>query len=62
MIKCLKCGKNMIEKSPNIVFLTDPPQWDKIMWCACGYTENLGRVYEKTEKQILHERWKEANK
>jgi len=52
----------MVEKAPSMVYLTNPPQWDSVMWCSCGYAENLGRVYGKTADQYLQEKWERANK
>ena len=46
--KCPKCGSNMIENPPAMIYPTNPPQYDLIMWCGCGYTENGCRVYDKT--------------
>jgi len=52
----------MVEKPPTVIYTTHPPQWDKIMWCGCGYEKNMGREWGKTEGEILREKWKEANK
>ena len=60
-MKCPRCGSNMVEKPPAIIYTSIPPQWDSVMWCACGYSENRGRVYGQTQEQMLHEKWKKAN-
>lgn len=51
----------MIEKPPTVIYTSNPPQWDRIMWCKCGYTENLGRVMGKTDEEILNDEWERAN-
>ena len=61
-MKCPRCGSVMIEKPPDIIYTTNPPQWDQIMWCGCGYQENLGRILAKTEHEILMYNWERANK
>jgi hypothetical protein len=52
----------MVEKPPAFIYASYPPQWDSVMWCACGYAENRGRVRGQTQEQMLHEQWKRANK
>lgn len=59
--KCPHCGSNMIEKSPTIIYPTNPPQYDLVMWCGCGHTENRGRAFAKTENEKLYEQWKRIN-
>ena len=59
--KCPNCGSNMVEKSPVMFYPTNPPQYDSVMWCGCGYTENRGRVYDKTEDEQLYDLWKRIN-
>ena len=62
MIKtCPRCGANMIEKPPAIIYLSEPPQWDRVMWCGCGYQENLGRVIAPTQEENLRDKWGQAN-
>lgn len=51
----------MVEKPPTVIYASNPPQWDSVVWCACGYSENRGRVRERTQEQMLHEQWKDAN-
>lgn len=51
----------MVEKYPSVIYTSNPPQWDSVMWCACGHTEYMGRVYGKTDLQLLHDRWESAN-
>lgn len=51
----------MIEKSPTVIYTTNPPQWDRVMWCGCGHQENLGRVYGQTESESIREQWEAAN-
>jgi hypothetical protein len=52
----------MVEKPPEQIYCSYPPQWDSVMWCGCGYTEDRGRVYGMTYEQFLHNAWKEANR
>ena len=59
---CPRCGKNMVEKPPTEIFLSYPPQWDRIWWCGCGYQESDGRVRGKTAEETLREQWEEANR
>lgn len=61
-VKCPRCGSNMVEKAPDIIYATYPACWDRVLWCACGYSENRGTVYGKTSDEILMDRWREANK
>ena len=51
----------MVEKPPTVIYASNPPQWDSVMWCACGHTENRGRVYGQTQEQMMREQWKRAN-
>ena len=60
--QCPRCGKTMVEKAPTVIYTTDPPQWDSVMWCGCGYSENRGRVWGKTPEQSLQEEWEHINK
>ena len=60
-MKCPRCGSNMVEKPPAVIYTSNPPQWDSVMWCACGYAENRGRVHGRTPEQMLHDQWKDAN-
>ena len=60
--KCPKCGSNMVEKAPGIIYATYPACWDRVLWCACGHTENRGIVRGKTSDEILMDTWREANK
>jgi hypothetical protein len=59
---CPKCGSVMVEKPPEQIYCSYPPQWDSVMWCGCGYTEERGRVYGMTPEQSLYNSWKEANR
>jgi len=52
----------MVEKPPEQIYCSYPPQWDCVMWCGCGHTEDRGRVYGMTYEQFLHNAWKEANR
>lgn len=61
MKNCPRCGSHMVEKPPIVIYTSNPPQWDSVMWCACGYSENCGRVHGKTQEQLLHEQWEQAN-
>jgi len=60
-MKCTRCGSNMVEKPPSQIYCTYPPQWDSVMWCACGHTVNMGRVYGRTDGQVLQDKWNQAN-
>jgi len=60
-MKCPKCGSNMVEKPPTMIYTSSPPQWDSVMWCACGYSEDRGRVRGMTEQEMLHDDWRKAN-
>ena len=60
-MKCPRCGRKMIEKPPTMIYTTNPPQWDRVMWCGCGHTENLGRVHGKSAEQNLMDEWKRRN-
>lgn len=51
----------MVEKTPVIIYPTNPPQYDLIMWCGCGHTENRGRVFDKTTDEQLYDLWKLIN-
>lgn len=57
---CPKCGSIMVEKPSEKLYLTDPPQWDCVMWCNCGYTEDRGRIIGKTKEELLKETWDRA--
>jgi len=58
---CPRCGKLMVQKPPDRLYLSNPPQWDCIMWCGCGYQENLGRVQGMTEEESLRDQWESLN-
>ena len=60
-MKCPRCGSNMIEKKPSVIYLTNPPQRDSVLWCACGHSEDRGRVYERSSESRLLDDWKIAN-
>lgn len=51
----------MVEKPPSIIYTSNPPQWDRIMWCVCGYQENMGRVRAKSLEEQLRDEWEKAN-
>lgn len=60
-MKCPRCGSNMVEKPPTVIYPTNPPQWNSVMWCACGHQEGRGRVYAPTAEQSLRSGWERAN-
>lgn len=60
-MKCPICGSNMVEKPPAVIYTSNPPQFDSVMWCACGYAKNKGRVHGKTQEQMMREQWNLAN-
>ena len=60
-MKCQRCGANMVEKPPSCIYTTNPPQWDSVMWCACGHVENLGRVRGKSAEDTLMDAWRREN-
>jgi len=51
----------MIEKPPVMIYSANPQQYDSVMWCGCGYSENRGRVFSKAEDEQLYDLWKKAN-
>jgi len=59
--QCPNCGKQMVQKTPQSIYLTHPPQYHMIMWCGCGYQENRGMFYEQTQEQRLQDEWKRIN-
>jgi len=60
-MNCPRCGKIMVEKPPTVIYSSNPPQWDVVMWCGCGYEEYHGRKSAKTEEETLKELWERAN-
>lgn len=58
--KCPRCGSVMVEKNPTIIYNSNPPQWDRVLWCGCGHQESRGRVSEKTAEEYLREAWEAA--
>lgn len=58
---CPRCGSRMVEKPPSVIYTSNPPQWDKIMWCGCGYTESRGRVRGKTIEESMQSEWEKIN-
>lgn len=61
MSKCPRCGSNMVEIPPTVIYASNPPQWDSVMWCACGHSENRGRVRGQIPEQMLRDQWGRAN-
>ena len=62
MKACPRCGRFMVEKQSDVIYLTNPPQYDLTWWCGCGYQEFAGRVYEESSEQRLKEEWEKINK
>lgn len=60
-MRCPICGMVMVERPPEFEYASYPPQWDKVLWCACGYQKNCGRVRGRSDAEILKERWDKAN-
>lgn len=60
-MNCPRCGSVMVEKPPTLIFCSNPPQWDRVLWCGCGHQQDMGRVYGKTAEQSLREQWERAN-
>ena len=60
--KCPRCGSYMIEKPPTVIYTSNPPQWDRVLWCGCGHQESRGRVYGKTEDETLRDEWEARNR
>ena len=60
-MNCPKCGSVMVERPPTMIYASSPPQWDSVMWCGCGYEQNMGRVRGKTAEETLREKWERAN-
>ena len=58
--KPCKCGKKMIKRYGGML-LTYPTQLCYDWWCGCGHTETGGTETQKTEEEILKEKWEEAN-
>ncbi len=51
----------MVEMPPTVIYPTNPPQWDSVMWCGCGHQESRGRVYAPSAEQSLRSEWEKAN-
>lgn len=60
-MKCPRCGSTMVEKPPTMIYASNPPQWDRVLWCGCGHQQDMGRVHGKTAEQSLLEAWERAN-
>lgn len=60
-MKCPRCGSVMVEKPPTMFYASNPPQWDRVMWCGCGHQQDMGRVRGKTPEDSLREQWERAN-
>jgi len=60
-MRCQRCGKTMVEAPPTVIYASNPPQWDRIMWCGCGHQENLGRVFGLTAEERMRKEWEEIN-
>jgi hypothetical protein len=58
---CKRCGKQMVQKQPDRIYPSNPPQWDVVWWCGCGYTENGGRQRGKTQDEIMRDEWERIN-
>jgi len=61
-MQCPRCGSQMVEHPPGKIYMTDPPQYRRIMYCGCGYSEDQGVVFDRPVREQLHEKWKEANR
>jgi hypothetical protein len=51
----------MVEKQPTMIYASNPPQWDRVLWCGCGHQQDMGRVHGKTAEQAMREEWERAN-
>ena len=60
-MKCPRCGSVMVEKPPTMIYASNPPQWDRVVWCGCGHQQDMGRVRGKTPEDSLREQWERAN-
>ena len=58
---CPKCGANTVEKTPDRMFPTYPPQVPIVVWCGCGYEAEVGIRRVPMPDDDLLERWKKAN-
>ena len=61
-MRCPRCGSAMVERPPTVIYTSNPPQWDSVMWCGCGHQENRGRVYGRTVEESLRDQWEMANR
>jgi hypothetical protein len=60
-MKCPRCGANTVEKTPDRMLLTNPPQVPVIRWCACGYEAELGARRIPMPEDDLLARWRGKN-
>ena len=60
-MNCPRCGSTMVEKPASFIYTSNPPQWDSVIWCACGYQESRGRVYGKSLDESMLDQWHKAN-
>lgn len=58
---CPRCGRQMVHQPPSCMYASNPPQWDDVVWCGCGYTEDRGRVSGMTAEEALRAAWEAAN-
>jgi len=60
-MKCPRCGANTVEKTPDRMLLTNPPQVPVVVWCGCGEEAVVGTRVVASQDDDLLRRWKEAN-
>ena len=59
--RCPKCGKSMIKRHRNSVYLTDPPQRPWYWWCGgCGHEEEGGVDSSMSQEELWHRIWEAA--
>ena len=58
---CPQCSQYMILTETGITLTSYPPQHPQIWWCGCGYTASARNRYEKTQEELRHDAWKQAN-
>ena len=54
------CGKMMVKRIDTLQIL-GATSFNQIWWCGCGYTASARNRYEKTQEELRHDAWKQAN-
>lgn len=58
---CPNCGKLMIETMGNNVLASNPPQYEIILWCGCGYRESRGYHRGISQEEMRRNEWERIN-